>query len=249
MRFKLNFTLENPEISIQYRKSIISFFKYALSNYNEEYYKKYYNEKDNTIKSYTFSTYFKNPKIEKDKIIIEDKKFELNISVADYETFIILYNAMNKQKFKQFHLNNNSWTLQNISMIMEKEIKEDKITIKFQSPLCVRSRIDRKDYYYSFENKEFEEILKINIKEQLKITDMPKEIVDSFKITPIKAKKVLIKFYEKCLETSTGIFEISGDRQLLNYLYKSRDRKQTFSRIRDVPNNLKEVQCWKLKYT
>jgi len=176
MRFKLHFTLENPEISIQYRKSIISFFKYALSNYNEEYYKKYYNEKDNTIKSYTFSTYFKNPKIEKDKIIIEDKKFELNISVADYETSIILYNAINKQKFKKFHLNNNSWTLQNITMIMEKEIKSDKITIKFQSPLCVRSRIDQKDYYYSFENKEFEEILKINIKEQLKITNIPKEI-------------------------------------------------------------------------
>lgn len=231
MRFKLHFTLENPEISIQYRKSIISFFKYALSNYNEEYYKKYYNEKDNTIKSYTFSTYFKNPKIEKDKIIIEDKKFELNISVADYETSIILYNAINKQKFKKFHLNNNSWTLQNITMTMEKEIKSDKITIKFQSPLCVRSRINRKDYYYSFENKEFEEILKINIKEQLKITNMPKEIVDSFKITPIKPKKVLIKFYEKCLECSTGVFEISGDKQLLTYLYQSRDRQQTFSWI------------------
>jgi len=229
MRFKLHFTLENPEISIQYRKSIISFFKYALSNYNEEYYKKYYNEKDNTIKSYTFSTYFKNPKIEKDKIIIEDKKFELNISVADYETSIILYNAINKQKFKKFHLNNNSWTLQNITMIMEKEIKSDKITIKFQSPLCVRSRIDQKDYYYSFENKEFEEILKINIKEQLKITNIPKEIVDGFKITPIKAKKVLVKFYEKCLECSTGVFEISGDKQLLTYLYQARNVKQTFS--------------------
>ncbi len=229
MRFKLHFTLENPEISIQYRKSIISFFKYALSNYNEEYYKKYYNEKDNTIKSYTFSTYFKNPTIEKDKIIIEDKKFELNISVADYETSIILYNSMNKQKFKKFHLNNNSWTLQNITMVMEKEIKSDKITIKFQSPLCVRSRIDQKDYYYSFENKEFEEILKINIKEQLKITNMPKEIVDSFKITPIKAKKVLVKFYEKCLECSTGVFEISGDKQLLTYLYQARNVKQTFS--------------------
>ncbi len=229
MRFKLHFTLENPELSIQYRKSIISFFKYALSNYNEEYYKKYYNEKDNTIKSYTFSTYFKNPKIEKDKIIIEDKKFELNISVADYETSIILYNAINKQKFKKIHLNNNSWTLQNITMIMEKEIKSDKITIKFQSPLCVRSRIDQKDYYYSFENKEFEEILKINIKEQLKITNMPKEIVDSFKITQIKAKKVLIKFYEKCLECSTGVFEISGDKQLLTYLYQARNVKQTFS--------------------
>lgn len=241
MRFKLYFTLENPEISIQYRKSIISFFKYALSNYNEEYYKKFYNEKDNIIKDYTFSTYFKNPKIEKDKIIIEDKKIELNIAVENYENSIILYNAFNRQKLKKFHLNNNSWTLINISMTMEKEIKENKLIIKFQSPLCVRERKERKDYYYSFQNAKFEEILKINIKQQLKITDMPEEIVDSFKIKPQKAKKVMIKFYEKCIECSTGTFEISGDKQLLRYLYQSRNWKQAFSRIRDVSNNLKEV--------
>lgn len=227
MRFKLYFILENPEISIQYRKSIISFFKYSLSNYDEKYYKKYYNEKDNIIKKYTFSTYFKNPKIEKDKIIIENKKIELNISASDYETAIILYNSFNNQRFKKFHLNNNSCTLQNISMIEEKEITGNKITVKFQSPLCVRSRQERKDYYYSYEDEKFEETLKINIKEQIKITNIPTEIVETFKITPIKAKKVLIKFYEKCIETSTGIFEISGEKELLEYIYKSRTRQQT----------------------
>ena len=223
MRFKLYLTLENPRISIQYRKNIISYFKFALQEYDEKYYKKFYNEKDNIIKNYTFSTYFKNPKIQEDEIIIEDKKFELNISVEDYETAIILYNSFNKQKYKKFALNKNSWTLQNISMIKEKEILADSINIKFQSPLCVRNRQDNKDYYYSFEHKEFEDILKINIKQQLKITNFPETIVDDLKIKPIKAKKVLIKFYEKCLECSTGTFEISGDKQLLKYLYQARN--------------------------
>lgn len=225
MRLKLYFTLENCEISIQYRRSILSFFKYSLSNYNEDYYKKFYNEKDPIIKNYTYSVYFKNPKIEGEKIIIEDKKFELNISIADYETAIILYNSFNKQKYSKFALNNNSWTLQNITMVMEKEITTDNITIKLQAPLCVRSRVHNKDYYYSFEHKEFEDILKINIKEQLKITDLPETIVDSFKITPINAKKVIIKFYEKQIECSTGIFNISGDKKLLEYLYKARNGK------------------------
>lgn len=225
MRFKLYLTLENAEMPIQYRKNIISYFKLALSEYDENYYKKFYNKKDNIIKNYTFSTYFKNPKIEADKIIIEDKKFELNISVEDYETAIVLYNSFNKQKYKKFSLNKNSWSLQDISMIMEKEIKSDKITIKFQSPLCTRSRRDNKDYYYSFEHKEFEDILKINIKQQLKITNLPETIVDDFKIKPIEAKKVLIKFYEKCLECSTGVFEINGDKQLLKYLYQARNGK------------------------
>lgn len=225
MRFKLFFTLEKPEMPIQYRKIIISYFKFALSNYDEKYYKKFYNEKDNIIKDYTYSVYFKNPKIEGEKIIIEDQKIELNISVADYETGIILYNSLNSQKYEKYHLQNNSIVLKNITMLMEREITTENITIKFQSPLCVRSRKNNKDYYYSFEHKEFEKILKINIKEQLKITDLPESIVETFKITPINAKKVVIKFYEKQIECSTGIFNISGDRKLLEYLYKARNGK------------------------
>lgn len=225
MRFKLYFTLENAEIPIQYRRNIISYFKFALTNYDEKYYKKFYNEKDNIIKNYTFSVYLKNPKIEGEKIIVEDRKLELNISIADYETAIILYNSFNKQKNKKFSLQNNSWTLKNITMVMEKEITTENITIKFQSPLCVRSRKNNKDYYYSFQHKEFEEILKINIREQLKITNMSHTIVDTFKITPINAKKIIIKFYEKQIEASTGIFNIRGDSKLLEYLYKSGMRK------------------------
>ena len=239
MRFKLYFSLENSQMPIQYRRSIMSYFKFALSNYDEKYYKKFYNEKDNIIKAYTFSVYFKNPKIDGEEIIIEDKKFELNISVADYETGIILYNSFNKQKYKKYPLSNNTMTLQNITMVMEKEITTENITIKFQAPLCVRSRENKKDYYYSFEHKGFEEILKINIKEQLKITDLPETIVDTFKITPINAKKVIIKFYEKQIECSTGVFNISGDKKLLEYLYKAGMGSRHGASFRNVSSNLK----------
>lgn len=221
MRFKLYFKLEKEEIPIQYRKTIISYFKYCLEKYDTKYYLKYYNEKDPIIKQYTFSTYYKQQKIENDKIILKDKNLELNISTSDYETGIILYNSFNKQKHIKYSLNNNSMTLENITMEKEKETTTDKITIKFQAPLCVRSRENNKDYYYSFENEKFEEMLKINIKKQLKITDIPTEIVDTFTIKPINAKKVLIKFYEKCIECSTGIFELGGNKELLKYLYQT----------------------------
>lgn len=247
MRFKLYFTLENPQMPIQYRKTILSYFKASLSSYNNEYYKKFYNEKDNIIKPYTYSIYFKNPKIEQDQITIEDKKFELNISVADYETGIILYNSFNKQTHKKYPLENNTMTLQNITMLIEKEINTENITIKFQAPLCVRSRQENKDYYYSYSHEKFEETLKINIKQQLKQTDLPETIVETFKITPINAKKTVIKFYEKQIECSIGTFNISGDKKLLEYLYKAGMRKQTFSRIRNVPSNLKGGAKLKVK--
>lgn len=221
MRFKLYFKLEKEEIPIQYRKTIISYFKHSLEEYNQKYYQKYYNEKDPIIKQYAFSAYYKQQKIEKDKIILEDQRLEINITTSDYETGIILYNSFNKQKHKKYSLNNNSMTLENITIANEKEITTEKISVKFQAPLCIRLRENSKDYYYSYENEKFEETLKINIKEQLKITNMPTEIVDTFTIKPIKAKKVLIKFYEKCIECSTGTFELSGNKELLKYLYKS----------------------------
>ena len=221
MRIKLYFTLENTKIPIDYRRSIISFIKLSLSEYSEKVFQKYYNQKDNIIKPYAFSVFFRQPKINSQEIILDDKNFEMNMTIENYETAIILYNSFNHQKYKKFSINQNSWTLRDIGLIPEKEIKENKILIKFQSPLCVRERKENKDYYYSFGNEKFEEILRINIKEQLKITEIKPEIVDGLKLVPIKAKKVIIKFYEKKIECSTGTFELEGDIELLNYLYRA----------------------------
>lgn len=221
MRFKLYLELENERFPIQYRKSIMSFIKKSLSEYSEEYYEKLYHEKDTIIKPFTFAVFFNSPKFQESEIILKDKEFEMTLSVQDYEIAIILYNALNHQKHKKFSLNQNSWTLKKISMLMEKTITTDTINIKFLSPLIARSRIDRKDYYYSFAAKEFQEILKINIQEQLKISNLPQGIEKTFEIKPIQAKKVIIKFYEKKIEGSLGFFQISGDTQLLDYLYKA----------------------------
>lgn len=247
MRMKLYFTLENEKMPIDYRRSIISFIKLSLSEYSENEFKKYYNEKDNIVKPYAFSIFFRQPQINGQEIILEDKRFEMNITMENYETAITIYNAFNHQKNKKFSINQNSWTLQNIVLIPEKEIKESKIIIKFQAPLCVRKREENKDYYYSFEDEKFEETLKMNIKEQLKITSIPAELVDTLKIVPIKAKKVIIKFYEKQIECSTGIFELEGDIELLSYLYKAGVGSKHSARIRDVSNCLKGGAKLKIK--
>lgn len=221
MRFKLFFDLENEKFPINYRRNILSFIKLSLSNYDNEYFKKLYNEKDNIIKPYTFSVYFNNAIFTQESIIIKDKKFELTISIEDCEIAIILYNSFNHQKHKKFSINNNSWILENISMLIEKTITTNKIDIKFMSPLIVRERKERKDYYYSYSHEKFIEILKINIKEQLKITNLPVDIIETFNIKPINPKKIIVKFYEKKMESTIGIFNISGDKRLLDYIYKA----------------------------
>ena len=107
MRLKLYLDLENENLPIQYRKNVISFIKLALSEYDEEYYKKFYNQKDNIIKPYTFAMFFRNPEFKNDEIVVRNKRVELNLSVADYETSIILYNAFNHKKNKKLSLNKN----------------------------------------------------------------------------------------------------------------------------------------------
>lgn len=221
MRLKLNLELENEIFPIQYRRNVISFIKLALSEYDEQCYKKYYKDKDTIIKPYTFAMYFKNPKFEENQIIIKDKKAEINISIADYETSIILYNAFNHQKNKKFSLDKNSWILKSITIPIEKKIDSEEITIKFMSPLVVRKHRDCKDYYYSYEHEEFKEFLKINISQQLQISNIPENLIETFDIQPIKAKKTIVKFYEKKIETSNGVFKIYGDKQLLKYLYEA----------------------------
>ena len=73
------------------------------------------------------------------------------------------------------------------------------------SPLIVRQRENEKDYYFSAGSEKFLEVLRQNIKEQLKITNYPPEIVESINLEKINGRKTVIKFYEKQLE-------------LLNYL-------------------------------
>lgn len=242
MRFKLTFILENEYFPIQYRKNIMSFIKLSLTEYNEEYYKKLYNQKDNIIKPYTFAAFLKGAKFQENEILIESKKVELNLAVADQEIAVILYNSFNHQKQKKFPLDKNSMTLKNISMMIEKEINEENITIKFMSPLIARNRENQKDYYYSFKDKEFLETLKINIKEQLKITNISKELVNTLNIETIEGKKVITKFYEKKIEGTLGVFKLSGNKKLLKYLYQAGMGSKRSSGFRNVSNCIKEVR-------
>lgn len=221
MRYKLFFELENKDISIQYRKSVLSFLKKSLSEYDNEIYEKLYHAKDPIIKPYTFSVFFRDSEFKENRIIVNSKQMELNISIADYEIAVIFYNAFNHQRNKIFHLENNSMTLKNIVLIQEKQINTEEIAIKFMSPLIVRQREDEKDYYFSVEGEKFLETLKINIKEQLKLTNYSMDIVDSIKLEKINGRKTVVKFYEKQMEGSIGTFKLFGDKELLNYLYRA----------------------------
>lgn len=221
MRLKLVFELENNRLDIQYRKSIISWIKHALENYDESLYKQIY--QNNNKKTFTFSTILSKPQFKKEEIIMQDNKFSVVFSAYNYLYALHLYNSFLKQKYQKYSLYQNSMTLMNIILIPEKEIIENTIKIKMSSAMVVRNhdRETLKDIYYAFNKEGFEKYLKINIEEQLQAENIDIKLLEEFKITPIQAKKIIIPVYEKMIECSIGTFEIQGNKTLLNYLYRA----------------------------
>lgn len=221
MRLKLFFELENNKIDNQYRKSIISWIKHALENYDKNLYQEIYDS--NHKKTFTFATILPKPQFQKEEVILENNQFSVVFSAYNYVYALHIYNSFLKQKYQKYALHQNSMTLTNIILIPEKEITEDKITIKMSSSLIVRNhdRETLKDIYYAFNKEGFEKYLRINIEEQLQAENLDTKILEEFEITPIKAKKIIIPVYEKMIECSIGIFEMKGDKTLLNYLYRA----------------------------
>ena len=221
MRYKLIFKLENEEIPIQYRKSVLSFIKKSLNEYSNEEYEKMYHAKDPIIKSYTFSIFFKDSEFKENAIIVHSKELQINISIEDFETAVTLYNSFNHQRNKIFHLDKNSMILKDILLMNEKKITTNEINIKFMSPLIIRKRENKKDYYYFANNENALNALRYNIKQELKIANLSPELANTINLENINGKKTVVKFYEKQMEASIGTFKLTGDVELLNYLYKA----------------------------
>ncbi len=215
------FELEQPQLDIQYRKSMISYIKHALQEYDENLYQEIY--AGNNKKTFTWAPILSNPKFGQESIELQDNNFSILFSAYNYLYALHLYNAFLSQKQKKFSLNQNSMTLKNIVMIPEKIINSNKIQVKMASPIICRNHNQetRKDMYYSFERTEFQKYIKINILEQMKAEGLDSSLLEGFKITPINGKKTIIKLYEKKIEASIGQFELQGNKQLLDYLYRA----------------------------
>lgn len=192
-----------------------------FKNMTKHYTKKYMEE---TTKKHSHGhQYYLSQNSSKKKIILEDANFSIIFSAYNYLYALHIYNAFLNQKYQKFSLNQNSMTLKSISMIPEKQITTNKIQIKMSSPIICRNhnRETLKDMYYSFERPEFEKYIRINILEQMKKEALDSSLLEGFKINPIQSKKIIVKLYEKKIESSIGTFELEGKTKLLDYLYRA----------------------------
>jgi CRISPR-associated endoribonuclease Cas6 len=224
MRFKIQLELKNEHLPLDYRPAVISLFKHSLSLYdNGKHFSAYYEPvKD---KSFTFAVGIPSSTFTKEMILVPNRKIDIIFSTNDISTGIVFFNALSMGKNKPYPLTyENTMTVKNILIEKEFEIMTNTIDVTFKSPLCIREhrKENNKDIYYSYEKDGFNEILNKVLK--LQITNsktLPVSILDSFSITPISCKKTVVRHHSQFVEVTVGMFSLTGNIALLNYLYKN----------------------------
>lgn len=223
MRFNIELELKNENLSLDYRPCIISLFKHSLSQYdNGKYFINYY--ESGKEKPFTFAVNIPNSIFKKDRILVPNMILNIIFSTTDVGTGIIFFNALSIQKRKLYPLAyNNEITIKNIQIEKEINIKSNNIDIIFKSPLCIRNHIkeNNKDIYYSYQKEGFIDVFNKVIEAQINKSDsLPNSILDGFSMIPIEYKKTVVKHHSQFIEATLGTFQLTGDIELLNYLYK-----------------------------
>lgn len=224
MTIDLEFVLDNNTISIEYHSFIVSFLKKSLENMNSDLYNQLYGNEKANIKTFTYSVYFDSPKFINDRIILKSNKLIVHFKDYDIQEGLYFYNAFNAMMKKNinFPLNKNRMKLIRIFFKMEKSIEDDNLIVQFVSPLVVRKhdKTSNQDLYYTYQDEEFKETLEENLKNI--ISELGYSIsTQGFDIIPLKNKKTVVKLYHHCMNASLGLFQIKGNPQLLDFLWKA----------------------------
>ena len=217
---KLEFQLENPELPVDLDKVILSFLKASIENYSQDLFEKLYNKRQSVVKMYCWSCYLPQAQFASDRIRLGMNKFTINFSDADIGELLMFFNAFTLMKYKTFHMNRNSMKLMSVKTKKLREIEETEIIVKIQSSLVARKHNsdDNTDIYYTCDDPEFPEIVKENLRIFLQKVNIERNIND-FSITPVKGKKVVARIMERYVDTSIGIYKITGHPRLLELLY------------------------------
>jgi len=222
MRLMLELHLDKRVIPLDYRPVILSFIKKSLSTSNKIFYESLY-EDGTKQKEFAFSVYLPKPIFKEGTIEIEQEQLYVLFTTPDYQLFINLYNSFIKQKHINFPVSSqNTMILNSIRLINEQKITNNGITAKFISPLVVRqhNRITNEDIYLTFNDEEFMNVLKNNLKNfELNKWDITEEMIDNFSMQQIFCEKVVVKIFGITIDTTIGTFDMRGDKKLLNYLY------------------------------
>lgn len=224
MRFKVSCSVSNKSIPLDYHRKVISMLKQGFERTAPEKYQELYTQ--NRLKEFTFSVYFGQSKFGKQAIVLENDQIILNVSTANAELGMYLYNGLMNLRNQDFQWSEETTiSVQRVSIISQQTITENRIILKALSPVICRdhNKETSKDWFYSFEAPEFLDVLKRNMIFKLVpiLGEYIRYDIEELELTPINMKKTVVRFYERQMECSIGQFSLRGKPHLLNYLVQS----------------------------
>lgn len=221
VRLELTFELVRQEFPLEYDRLLVSFFKATLQNYSREMFDALYNKNASIQKQFCWSCNLSGARFETDKIYLKEKRFKLYFSDADMTEIIQFYNAFTLMKGKKYPMpDGNMMDLSKVRVCTFAEIQEEELIVKMQSSLLARRHDVEKnqDTYYTCEDAEFSEVIKENVTTFLQKQGIELS-TETFQVTPVKGRKVVVRCFGRFCDGSIGIFRITGSKELLNLLY------------------------------
>lgn len=222
IQLALEFWLEKPELPIEYERTVVSFLKAASSNYSQEMFEKLYDKNKSIIKTFTYSVYLPGAVFDKNVIRLGEKRFKIFFSDADMGQTIEWFNSFQLMRMKKYPLNGNSMKLISVKSQNRKDIVDNELVIKMQSPLIVRQHNSdtNKDEYYTYDSAEFADKVRDNVSIFLQRVNVDISM-EGFSLSPIKGRKVVVNCFGRKIDANIGIYKITGNQELLNILYQA----------------------------
>jgi CRISPR-associated endoribonuclease Cas6 len=225
MRFTCEY--KTDKLPIGYQTLFLSLIKESFKKVNEDYYKKLYEyegKHNKKTKPFCFGVFIKGYEIVGDCFNVHDSVI-LNISTADYELGINLYNGL--LNLKEFKYKDFTLEKKRISLSRERFITEEKALFKSLSPIHIKNKenqpISPDDEGFETElnyivNKTLESHRGYGLKKPLGF-----EKVSMKKIVVKEEIRDFIKQTNKStlfVNAYSGIFKLSGDAEDLNHIYQ-----------------------------
>lgn len=220
MRIKIECTLKENIVTISYNRKILSFIKKSLELYDKDIEKNYYDQPKE--KDMSFACYFPIEKIENNKIYLKENTFKIFFTFNSVVDGIHYYNSFvnSKNKKIEFKINENTFIVTKITKLQEKTIKDNTAIFQTLSPVVIKEKVTREKEWFHILDERGIKVLKKNIIYSLKekFTDNK---LENLEIIPIDIQKTIINFYDIKFPGTKGIFAIKGDKEILEYFYKS----------------------------
>lgn len=214
--------LDKPELPKDFRPVFVSLIKSCLSSYGEEFFDAFYKNRDSIMKKFTFGVRMNRPNFVGNLIQLGGNVISFTLSTADMKEAMVLYNAILKNKSKEFPLEHqNSMKIMDVKILPQYKVNANEIVIKMLSPMVLRehNRETNIDRYVDCTCDDFIDAVKKIVQAQLSIFAMDESLLHGFTIVPVMPKKTVVTAFKYHIDVSLGVYKLTGQPELLNFLY------------------------------